>query len=198
MSWQQRWMQAGPSTPDLQFAVFTLGSLEYAVDIMRISQIIRPISIRPVPRVPAFIEGVIELRGVVIPIMDLRRRLGIEPAPDVRATKYIIVRLERRLIGLIVDRVVGVHRVSHDAIRPTPDWISGPEASVFSGVCRRVEGLVLLVDLDRLISSDETLDLGALRPPTKVLDHDEDDDFFPDDGPTAVPGGTSYGESGNG
>jgi len=194
-------MQSGPSTPELQFAVFTLGSLEYAVDIMRISQIIRPMPIRPVPQAPAFIDGVIELRGVVIPIMDLRRRLGIEPAPDERATKYIIVRLERKLVGLIVDCVVGVHRVSQDAIRPTPGWIAGPEAAVFSGVCRRGEGLVLLVELDRLISSDETLDLGELQhPPSQVWDDDDDDDddFFPDDGPTVGPGGAPPGESGHG
>jgi len=155
--------------PDRQFTVFTLGELEYAIDIMRISQIIQPQPIRPVPRAPSYIEGVIELRGVVVPIMDLRRRLGLELLPATRATKFIIVQLDRRLVGLIVDGVVGVHRVGRSAIRRTPEGIAGPEAAVFSGVCRRGDHLVLLVELAALVSSEENLQLGGL-----TLDSDRD------------------------
>lgn len=175
MSWQQRWMQPRAAVPDRQLAVFTLGDLEYAVDIMRISQIIQPRPIRPVPRAPEYIDGVIELRGAVIPIMDLHRRFGLEPAQITRATKFIIVRLDHRLIGLIVDQVIGMHRVKHNAIRPTPEWIVGPEAAVFSGVCRREDHLVLLVDLATLISSEEDLQMGDLQ-----LDSDRD---FSDEAP---------------
>ncbi len=156
-------MQPRSAVPDRQFAVFTLGELEYAVDIMRISQIIQPQSIRPVPRAPTYVDGVIERRGVVIPIMDLRRRFGLEAPPSTRATKFIIVRLDGRLIGLIVDRVIGVHRVPHNAIRPTPEWIAGPEAAVFSGVCRREDHLVLMVDLATLVSTQEKLELGQMQ-----------------------------------
>lgn len=162
-------MQLGNAVPDRQFTVFTLGELEYAVDIMCISQIIQAQPVRPVPGAPAYIDGVIELRGAVIPIMDLRRRFGLEPVPSDRATKFIIVRLDRRLVGLIVDAVVGVHRVSRSAIRPTPAWIAGPAAMVFSGLCRREDHLVLLVELGTLISSEEKIQLGDLQ-----LDSDRD------------------------
>lgn len=154
---------------DRQFTVFVLGDLEYAIDIMRISQIIQPLPIRPVPRAPSYIDGVIELRGVVIPIMDLRRRFGLDVGVASRATKFIIVRLDGRLVGLIVDRVVGVHRVGRSAIRRTPDWITGPEAAVFSGVCRREDHLVLLVELATLVSTTEDLQLGGVQ-----LDSDKD------------------------
>lgn len=162
-------MRPQNAEPDRQFTVFVLGDLEYAIDIMRISQIIQPQPIRPVPRAPSYIDGVIELRGVVIPIMDLRRRFGLEPADISRSTKFIIVQLDRRLVGLIVDGVVGVHRVGRSAIRRTPDWIAGPEAAVFSGVCRREDHLVLLVELATLVSSQDNLQLGGLQ-----LDRDKD------------------------
>ncbi len=156
-------MQPKASVAAQQFTVFTIGELEYGVDIMRISQITQPHAIRPVPRASAFIDGVIELRGAVIPIIDLRRRFGLEPQQASRATKHIIVRVNRQLLGLIVDGVVGMHRVERSAIRQTPAWITGPEAAVFSGVCRREEQLVLLVDLSALVSSEESLALGELR-----------------------------------
>ena len=198
MTRQRRWARPGASQADMQFAVFTLGSLEYAIDIMRIKQIIRPLEVRPVPEVAGLIDGVIEMRGVVIPVMDLRRRFGLEPDPNTRGSKFIIVRLERRLIGLVVDRVIGVHRVSREAIRATPHWITGPAAAVFSGVCRRDTSLVLLIDLPRLVSSRDTLELEALSMP-RVLSWPQEsapeasppaavpaDDFF-DDWPEGGP-----------
>ncbi len=156
-------MQPKASVASQQFTVFTIGELEYGVDIMRISQITQPQAIRLVPRASAFIDGVIELRGAVIPIIDLRCRFGLEPQRATRATKHIIVRVNRQLLGLIVDGVVGMQRVERSAIRPTPAWITGPEAAVFSGVCRREDQLVLRVDLTALVSSEESLKLGELR-----------------------------------
>jgi purine-binding chemotaxis protein CheW len=167
VSWQERWMRPQNAEPDRQFTVFTLGELEYGVDIMHISQIIQPEPIRPIPRAPAYVDGVIERRGVVVPIIDLRRRFGL-PSVDVsRATKIIIVRLDRRLVGITVDGVVGVHRVAQSAIRRTPAWIAGPEAEVFTGVCRRGDHLVLLVELATLVSSEENLQLGGLQLDSK-------------------------------
>lgn len=163
MSWQERWVQPRSAAPDRQFAVFTLGDLEYAVDIMRISQIIQPQPIRPVPRAPEYIDGVVELRGAVIPIMDLRRRFGLEPESVARGTKFIIVRFQGRFVGFVVDRVIGVHRVPAADIRATPEWIAGPEAAVFTGVCRREDHLVLLIDLAVLITSSDTLQVGDLQ-----------------------------------
>ncbi len=169
MTWQERWMQPQGAVSARQFTVFTIGELEYAIDIMRISQITQPQTIRPVPRAPAHIDGVIELRGAVIPIIGMRRRLGLEPVPPTRATKHIIVQVDRQLVGLIVDEVVGMLRVERSEIRPTPEWITGPEAAVFSGLCRRKGHLVLVVDLKALFSSKESLELGDLQ-----LDSDKD------------------------
>jgi len=146
----------------VQLAVFTLGSQEYALDIMRIKQILRPQRIRPVPHAPTFVEGVIELRGVVIPVIDLRSRFGVERRDDTRGNRLIVARLRGRLVGLVVDSVVGVHRLPREEIRPTPGWIVGPESAIFYGVCRREDRLVLVLDLAKLLSSGEELRLGEL------------------------------------
>ncbi len=163
MSWQRRWAQPSGSAADRQLAVFVIGELEYAVDIMRISQIVQARPSRPVPGTPDYIEGVVELRQAVIPVVDLRSRFGLERAPVTRRSKLIVVRLEDKLVGMAVDRVIGMIRVSQGAIRRTPEWITGAESRVFVGVCRRDDHLVLVVDLDALLTSDEKLELGRVR-----------------------------------
>ncbi len=160
----RRYHGHGAPEPTEHLAVFSLGAAEYALDIMVIRQIIRPRPIRPVPRAPTFVEGVVELRGAVIPVVDLRRRFGVEPEVGPAAAKLIIVRLQGRLVALVVDRVIGVHRVKKTEIRGTPHWIAGPEAAVFSGVCRREEHLVLVIDLQQLLTTQETLHLGEVAP----------------------------------
>ena len=100
----------------IQVARFHVGDEEYALDIMRIKEIINPAPITRVPRAPAFIEGIIELRGAFLPVVDLRKRFGLAPRPPGRETKYVIVSLEGRIVGLIVDRVTEVSRIATDDI----------------------------------------------------------------------------------
>src|SRR5262249_7071528 len=94
-----------PSLRDelIQLAVIQIGSEEYAIDIMRIKSIIQPLKITKVPKAPRFVEGVVELRGVILPIVDLRKRFDVAPGAMTRTTKYVIVSLGERLIGLVVD-----------------------------------------------------------------------------------------------
>ena len=178
-----------------QFAVFTLGDLEYAIDILSIRQIVRPQAIRRVPRAPTFVHGVIDLRGQIIPVLDLGRRFGLETDEGSRAAKLIIVQCQERLLALLVDRVLGVHRVGPEDLHPTPQWITGPEAAVFSGLCRRDGHLVLILDLSALLSLGEEVRLHALavHPATREADLDSGlgsaEDRAP--GPTPAPRDTS-------
>lgn len=156
-----------------QFAVFILGELEYAIDILSIRQIVRPQAVRPVPKAPAFIHGVVDLRGHVIPVLDLGHRFGLGNRETTRASKLIIVQCSDRLLALHVDRVLGVIRVSRDELQPTPQWITGAEAAVFSGLCRREGHIVLILDLSALLSLGEEVRLRAFevhpngrRPPS--------------------------------
>ena len=126
---------------------------------MRIKEVIqaRPYPIRPVPHAPDIVEGVIQLRGVVIPVIDLRKRFDVAPDPELeRFNKLIIVSVRGRIVGLKVDRILGELRVPNDAVRPAPsmlrpDGSEGKDAEFFAGVCRTGDDMVFVVNLEAVI-----------------------------------------------
>ena len=149
------------ASAQIQLATFIVGSEEYALDIMRIKEIINPLKITPVPKVPPFIEGVIELRGAIIPIVDLRKRFDLPMTPQVRSTKYIIVAIEGRIVGLVVDGVGEVLRISRSEVRATP-MLEGDAAQYFQGVCNHEGRIIFVMDIDKVLSSQEKISLSAL------------------------------------
>jgi purine-binding chemotaxis protein CheW len=145
----------------VQLAAFRIGAEEYAVDIMKIQEIIHPLRITKVPKAPRFVEGVVELRGAILPVVDLRKRFDA-PLETTRATKYIIVRLAGRLVGLVVDAVREVLRVPRKEVKPTPEFgAMGKSARFFSGVCHLGERIIMILDLEQLLDVEERRELGA-------------------------------------
>lgn len=148
----------------MQVACFIVGDEEYALDIMRIKEIINPVEVTRVPRSPEFIEGIIELRGAFLPVVDLRKRFDV-PAGEVdRDTKYIIVGLEGRIVGLVVDRVLEVRRIGVDAVSDAPELASNVDARFFNGVAKWDDRIVMLLDLDAVLSSVEKQQLLGMSP----------------------------------
>jgi purine-binding chemotaxis protein CheW len=119
----------------VELCAFRIGADEYVVDIRRIREIVNPMAIRPVPRAPECIDGVVELRGEVIPVVDARRRLGVAVTPFTRQTRFLIALVGGRTLALIVDGVCEVMRVSRSSIRPAPGLtrLDGPR--LFLGAC---------------------------------------------------------------
>jgi purine-binding chemotaxis protein CheW len=148
---------------EIQLACFRVGKEMYALDILRIREIIRPQKITAVPKAPPFIEGVINLRGAVIPVVDLRKRFDQELGTDIRKTRVIICALTGKIIGLTVDDVAEVRRYSRQEIQPAPQFLKGKGAEFFLGVCRRDDDLVMLLDLEKILSSGEKIDLDQIR-----------------------------------
>lgn len=118
-----------------QLCTFRVGGEDYAIDIMRVREIIPPAPVTPVPRAPSFVEGVVRLRGDVIPVLDVRRRLGLPVTPATRKTKYLIVSVAGRRLGLVVDEVTEVLRIPRAQIRPPPALVEGGGPRFFLGVC---------------------------------------------------------------
>jgi purine-binding chemotaxis protein CheW len=145
----------------VQLATFIVGGEEYALDIMRIKEIIHPLKITPVPKVPMFIEGVIELRGAIIPIVDLRKRFDLPMTPTTRSSKYIIVGIEGKIVGLVVDGVGEVLRIGKGEVRATP-MLEGEAAQYFQGVCNHAGRIIFVLDIDRVLSSQEKITLAGL------------------------------------
>ena len=130
---------------------FKIGSEEYAVDILEVQEINRMVEITPVPKAPHFVEGVINLRGKVIPIIDLRLRFGLPAAERTTESRIVVVDVCRIVIGLIVDSVSEVLRIPNSLIEPPPNG-KGGGAEFHKGVGRVDARLLILLDLQRLLA----------------------------------------------
>lgn len=153
---------ATPTARQIQLAIFLVGPQRYALDIMRIKEVINPIPVTPVPGAPATIEGVIELRGLILPVVDLRKRFERPATAATRSSKVILVKLIEGVVGLVVDDVREVVRLARDEIRPPPTLAGRDTAVFFSGVCRVGEEIVMVLDIDRILSTDEKISIAGL------------------------------------
>lgn len=132
---------------------FMLSDEQYALDILEIKEIVRLLAITPVPRSPPWLKGIVTLRGVIVPIFDLRSRLGlaeIEHSPD---TRIVVVYRGEEFAGLIVDSITQVMRLPIEAIEPTPQTIGQVEAEFLRGVVRFRDHLVILLNLPRVVEA---------------------------------------------
>jgi purine-binding chemotaxis protein CheW len=139
----------------LQLVTFNISQEEFGIDILKVQEIIRTMEITKVPRAPEFVEGVINLRGKVIPIIDLRRRFGMEPRKHDNQTRIVVVELLGMIVGFVVDSVSEVLRIPADTVVPPPAIVSGLDSEYISGVGKLDDRLLILIDLEKLLSSDE-------------------------------------------
>ncbi len=151
------------SRKEIQLACFQVGDQMYALDILRIKEVIRPLKLTPVPKAPAFVEGVINLRGVVIPVVDLRRRFDQPIVEAGQKSRVIVSVLAGKVIGLMVDEVAEVRNYTRQEIQPAPRFIKGKETDYFLGVCQRDDDLVMIINLEKILSSDEKIDLDQIQ-----------------------------------
>jgi purine-binding chemotaxis protein CheW len=142
------------ATQLLQLVSFSVAAEEYGLDILRVQEIIRTQQLTRVPNLPDYVEGVINLRGKVIPVIALRRRLGIESAEADKNTRIVVVDIHGQTIGFIVDAVSEVLRISSDTVEPTPR-VGQVEREYISGVGKLGSRLLLMLDLERLMNPSE-------------------------------------------
>lgn len=140
-------MSPGPA--QVQLCALRVGGDHYAVDIMRVEEILHPAPVTKVPGAPALIEGVVQLRGAVLPVLDVRRALGfahLEPLG--RLARLVVCRVGERRLGLLVDAVTGVLKVELGELKPAP---SAAASAVVPGLLRHQERLYLLLDVLALL-----------------------------------------------
>jgi purine-binding chemotaxis protein CheW len=143
--------------------VFALGSEEYGVEVDKVRTIERMQPMTRVPKVPAFINGVINLRGVVIPIIDLRARFGLDLAEYNDNTRIIIVSAEEYEVGLIVDSANDVIDLDSDEINSPPEIVGGIKAKYLDGIARVGENrLLVLLNLERVLDKSEIQQLEGI------------------------------------
>ena len=135
-----------------QFVGFMLDQEAFGIDILLVREIIRVLDITPVPQTEEYVEGVINLRGKVIPIINLRSRLDLEEWEEDKDARIVIIEHEGRMIGFTVDRVSEVIRIPKDAIEPPPAIVAGVESEYLDGVAKTEDQLIVLLNITKLLA----------------------------------------------
>lgn len=138
-----------------QIVVFKLNNEEYGIDIMRVLEIITYQSVRPIPEVPAYIEGIINLRRDIYAIVNLRKRFRMKEEPLDDNTKIVLMKLEDLKVGFIVDTVSEILVIEDSDIEPTPRMIARYDSKYIKGITKKNDHMILLLDIDKLITEDD-------------------------------------------
>ena len=155
-------MEARPSAREAtrEVLVFVLGKEEYGVDILKVQEIRGYEKVTPIPAAPAYLKGVINLRGIIVPVIDLRIKFGLADPQYDSFTVVIILRLASRVIGMVVDGVSDVVALAPSEVKPAPQLGSLVDSSFLAGLATQSERMVLLLDIEKFLSSAELNLLG--------------------------------------
>ncbi|UCF97561.1 MAG: purine-binding chemotaxis protein CheW [Spirochaetaceae bacterium] len=146
----------------VQMINFVVGGDEYAVDIQKVREVINLCEITQLPKAPSFIKGIINLRGEVIPVTDLREKFGLPHAEYTALTNIIIVEIARKAVGVVVDSVSHVIRVGDNAIAPPPPLIGGLAGKYVNGVAKLQDRMIVVLDMEKILSAEEMVELKEL------------------------------------
>jgi len=147
---------------DRQLVVFELADEFYALDIHRVESIIKMQEITSVPHAPAFVDGVINLRGEVLPVVDLRSRFGLDTQEETKETRIVVVAIDQMKVGMIVDGVSEVLNVNTDEVEPPSPMVTTVDSGFIEGIAKEDDRLIILVDLAKVLTVEETRELGAM------------------------------------
>lgn len=146
---------AGKSDELLQLVSFKIGSEEFGVDILKVQEINRMVEITKVPQAPHYVEGVINLRGKVIPIVNLRKRFDLELKEYDKNTRIVVVDIGGNIMGMVVDSVSEVLRLPSSTIEPAPEIVTGINSEYIKGVAKLEDRLLIFLDLSKVIDMNE-------------------------------------------
>lgn len=153
-----------------QLVVFELSNESYGVDIGAVNTIIRMQEVTAVPRSQEFVEGVINLRGSIIPVIDLRKRFGLAEGEITKASRIVVVEADGQLIGMVVDAVTETLRLSRDVIEPPSPIVTSIDSQYVRGVGKLENRLVILLDVDKVLASRDSDTLNAAKKKAKASD----------------------------
>lgn len=154
---------------ETQLVVFRMENEEFACNINDVREVLKMVRITPLPRSLEFVEGVINLRGDVIPVIDLRKRFGLSEADLTDDSRIIIVEVEERMVGLIIDSVSEVNRLSNKQIQDAPERVAGGKTNLIMGVGKVDERLLIILNLNRILTSEEQIALDDISQAGKEL-----------------------------
>ncbi len=138
---------------NLQLVTFRLGNEEFGIDIQKVQEINRMIDITKVPNAPDYVEGIVNLRGKIIPIVSLRTRLGFDQVEADKSTRIMVVEVDGKVVGFVVDSVSEVLRIDDAKIEPPPAITGGNDSAYIEGVINLADRILILLDLKILFGN---------------------------------------------
>jgi len=145
-------IQDGSAAGKQQFLSFQLGAEEYGIDILRVQEIRAYEKATRIPNTPEYIKGVINLRGVIVPVVDLRMKFGLQKAEYNEVTVVVVLNLASRTIGIVVDSVSDVLALSPDDIRPAPEFTASVDNAFVRGLATLDQRMLIIADIERLMT----------------------------------------------
>ncbi|MFZ4621125.1 MAG: chemotaxis protein CheW [Bacteroidota bacterium] len=146
----------------IQLVSFTIGDEEFGVNILKVQEINRMVEVTRVPNTPEYVDGIINLRGKVIPIIDLRCRFSMERKPKDKNTRIIVVELSGKIFGFVVDSVSEVLRIPLSVTEPPPAIIAGISKEFITSIGKLEDRLLILLDLERILTMDEFSSINSI------------------------------------
>lgn len=145
--------EEAPVVEELEMLSFRLGSEEYAVMVSEVKEVLKKRELTPVPNAPAHILGVTALRGPILPVIDLCRRMGIPAADRDEKSRILVLNLNDEDAGIVVDRVTGVVRIHPESVRPVPDTLEGG-GEFLKGIARKGDRMYILLDIEKALGAE--------------------------------------------
>lgn len=146
----------------LQWVTFRLAGETYGINVMQVQEVLRYSEIAPVPGAPSYVLGIVNLRGNVVTVLDTRNRFGLPPTEVSDQTRIVIIEADKHVIGILVDAVAEVVYLRQSEIEIAPNVGNEESAKFIQGVCHKNDELLILVELDKLLTDEEWADLEEL------------------------------------
>lgn len=144
----------------MKYLIFTLKDEEFAIEISRVVEILRPQKVFEMPELPDFIQGVINVRGLIIPVVDMRKRLGL---PKAEREMIVIINYGRDRVGLIVDEVKEIIEIEDNEISSSPEVLRNFRTGYLKAFAKKAERIIMILNLETLFSSEEILSLTVTK-----------------------------------
>ncbi len=138
-----------------QYVVFQLEDELYGVEILQVRGIEKMLPLTRVPNAPSFVKGVCNLRGSVIPVIDLKKRLGLSSGAEDSNAKIIVVNVGKQIVGMTIDAAADVVSLDSNQVEPSPSLVSGIDAQFISGVAKVSNRLLIILDMERILTADQ-------------------------------------------
>lgn len=151
----------GTEDPILQWVIFRLENESYGINVMQVQEVLRYTEVAPVPGAPDYVLGIINLRGNVVTVIDTRLRFALDTAETTDQTRIVIIEAENQVIGILVDAVAEVVYLRQSEIETTPNVGNEESAKFIQGVCHKNDELLILVDLEKLMSDEEWMEISG-------------------------------------